>query len=95
MNKHKIIKFAVLLFLILVLCIIVKTNYVRYMKSAKSRYNKNITNSFKEILIQDEEDIDTIGEILLLAIENDVKLIRRKDVYSLTGERVDGATSEK
>ncbi len=73
MNKHKIIKFAVLLFLILVLCIIGKTNYVRYMKSAKSRHNKNITNSFKEILIQDDKDVDAIGEILLLAIENDVK----------------------
>lgn len=59
--------------LILVLYLIIKSNYVRSMKSLKSRHKENITNSFKELLIQDEEDIDTIGEILLLAIENDVK----------------------
>ena len=59
--------------LILVLYLIIKSNYVRSMKSLKSRHKENITNSFKELLIQDEEDIDAIGEILLLAIENDVK----------------------
>ena len=73
MNGHRIIKFAILMFVIIALCSIIKSNYIRYLKSAKSRYKENITNSFKELSIQNEKDIDAIGEILLLAIENDVK----------------------
>lgn len=73
MNGHRIIKFAILMFVIIALCSIIKSNYVRSMKSLKSRHKENITNSFKELSIQNEKDIDAIGEILLLAIENDVK----------------------